>query len=168
MYLIRLKKRALSSRICLISLSHASIWMNYGHEGRVAPWHWDLLNPNSEYPGFKEAISAELRVLGVREDLCVMGVPSGEVEDELYGHWNWVTKSVVTNRSKETNSRLNRYLPEPVLKQSTNESYRAVRKDYTRTRLRIPPMLGRSGRNSFFLNLWARNGRRIRWTRFLH
>jgi hypothetical protein len=58
---------------------------SYGYgERRVAPLEWELLDYYG-YPGFKEAISAELRVLGVREDLCVVGVPCGEVEDELYG-----------------------------------------------------------------------------------
>jgi MYND finger len=85
----------------------------YG-ERRVAPLEWKLLDQGRDYPGFKEAISAELRVLGVREDLCVVGEPCDEVEESLYGCWEWLTQSAVTSRSKETNSRCDPYLPEPV------------------------------------------------------
>jgi MYND finger len=88
---------------------------SYGYgERRVAPLEWkllDLLDLGCGYPGLMEAISAELRVLGVREDLCIVGEPCGEVEDDSYG---WLTQAAVTSRSKETNSRCDPNLPEPV------------------------------------------------------
>jgi MYND finger len=84
----------------------------YGYNGRVAPQTWVLMDPGPIYPGLAAAIQAELWILGVREDLCVVKMADSEWEYTYKCHLGWMTQSVVTNRSRETNSRLHPDYPE--------------------------------------------------------
>jgi hypothetical protein len=70
-----------------------------------------------KYPGFHEAISAELRALRGKEDSCIVEVADGEAQDEYYRYEKQTMQFVVTNRTPtEQGNELEIIpdLPEPV------------------------------------------------------
>jgi MYND finger len=84
----------------------------HGYSGRVAPQTWALINSAPIYPELAATIQAELGTLGVREDLCVVEMDNSQWEDTYLWHLKGMTQSVVTKRSRETNSRLHPGYPE--------------------------------------------------------
>jgi MYND finger len=96
-------------------------WLEFLHHGyhyrRVQPQTWTLISllaPGPDNQAFAAAIVAELRAIGVGDNLCFLQTASLESHGVYYlSYWRRLTQHAVTLRSLETNARLHPYLPEP-------------------------------------------------------